>query len=1307
MNPLLKRLSALRLKVRLLEGWQGICALVALILGVSMLIGVLDYFTHLPTLIRALALVSLLVGSGAVFYRFLVLPFGKQCDNLNLALRVEEAYPELNDSLATTVQFLTQSDEDLARVGGSRAMRDRTVEDTIEKASQCDFSRILDRRGALIFGAAAVTILVGAGLLLTTQREYSRIAFLRFIEPFGEHTWTQVHVARIKNEKIEIVAANKPETVAIKQAYHIKVNLSGQLPEKLKTAKIEIDGQIRTDSTEPIIREDGAAYFIKRFDMSGQTKKFKYKIVYNDGAFPPRSGIWHEVEVKPEPRLVPLDNQPSPQITLLPPAYTDLPAEKHLPAGMSNMEMYAGTKVRFRAKADRPLKDAYLAFQTNSPAVFPAALFASVLGQANPLAVAARAAAEQSLWTRIPITLEDDKSVMTARFTPWLDGKYVLVMTDDDELEGRAEGDIRVLSDPLPRITIRLPGSSVTAIPDGKIHFKYNVTDELFGIKSVYAEVRRKNADGNEDNVLRIPLYDAKGFGKLIPDTFSRLGYAAPGSLRTHPKLAVRGDDLRLRFKKLDVDTIWSLRKQFREGDVVTVEICAEDFCDVYSKRDAGRSTAIEIQILSVRQVVQKVETALSKIENDVRRAKELQEKALNTVKDVQKKDKLDQNDINNFIDNAENPQRQVREIIGNTPKEGLRGDLAELRKTLNDNNLGGTQAARDVKRYEGALDNIANGELQKLEPQIADVRNEMTQNNKNTPESKKKLDNVAKLENRVLESLKELIQQMDPTAKMNDQKNKLRDIIDREKANLKELEEMKADKQNLEKQFPDKLDEIDKIFKEKVGQKVLEQRELAQQTEKLIQEMKAELEEQQKLGNKENAEKLKEAIERLEKPKLDPMKQAENKLPINTQMNRNAQELQNQSQPPQKNLDQQKAIIDQLENSLGAMEGRNEDMTRQEIQERKDAEKRIDDLNKKTQKLREDFKKAELLEDMEEKLKKKEELAAQHEKLVDEIEKTRRELARLQEQRAANELNQAADEVDKARQKVQNGGDPDQDLKNAQAKLDRAKEDLKESEEQLARELLIKIADQLKGLKERQDAVLQRSEDFHPKVIRLKSWTDALLDTIGGNVDAQKDIAEETDGLKTKLKEAKVFHSILERAKKSMDDAEKLMKTRQTEGVNRRRIDEGNGELLTKEEIADENEWQADTVKNQKDASKRLDRILEAIKEEIAKPRPKKKDDQNAQNEDQKPKDQDGGLQAQDGIPPKAQLKALHAEQMDLKERTEEFAKNNPDRDKLTDAQKREVRELAEEQDRLQTLFGELVAPPQVPMPEEGEKKK
>jgi hypothetical protein len=1306
MNPLLKRLASLRVKVRLLDGWQGICAVVALVLGVGLVVGVADYFLHLPTLFRAVALVGLLVGAGAIVYRYLLRPFGKPCDDLNLALRVEEKYPELNDSLASTVQFLKQSKEDFARLGGSAAMRERTIQEAVDKAAQYDFGRILNRQAAALFGVAALAIVLLASGVVAMNREYASIAFRRFVEPFGGHTWTQMAVYRLKNDKSDRVDAFKPEKVAIKQSYQIKVNLTGQLPANLKQARVEVDAQIRTDSNETITREGDSAYFIKKFNVMDQKQKFKFRIVYNDGAFPPRTGTWHEIEVLPEPKLVALDNRPSPQIALTPPMYTDLPP-RQLPPGVRNLDMFEGTRVTYRAKADRPLKDAWLVYQPVNPTVIPGLVFCA-LGNTDALQVAAGAVP----WARIPVKLENqaDSCVMAASFVPPLcmDGRYVLYMIDEYDLEGHDSGDLRILKDPVPEINLLKPASSITARPDGQVPFKFNVTDEFFAVKTVYVEYRRKDAKGDLiDEPTRVVLYEGKDFGKLIPEMFTRAGYLNL-PLKTLPKPALVGQNLRLRPKKLDFETVWNLKNQFKENELIEIEICADDFCDLDPFRRAGRSTTIELRIVSVRTIKWDAENRLRQILENVKRIAKMEEQALNTVKETKEKDKIDQKDIDKFIDNGETPQRNVKEITGNNPDKGLRKELNDLRQMLKDNKLDGTQTFRDAGAIKGTLDNIAQQELQQIEPKINDIRNELTQNEKNTKATKQKLGETAKLQKNVLDSLNELIRKLEPTAKMDSQKNELRDIIERQQKINQELDEMKAQKQVLEKDPAFEPAKVEKEFKEKVAGKAQEQRELAQQLENLIKEMKAEKQEQEKLGNKENAKKIQDAIEQLEKPKAQPKLQEDNKKepPVNAQMKAAGKELNNKSEAPNKVLEDQKKIVNELENALIALEGRNEDNTKKDIQDRKMAEKKIDEQIKKLEDLRNELKKIEKIEDEKERLKRKEELAKKIDGVMDNIEETRRELARLQEQRAANDLNNANDKLDKVRPKVENGENPDEDLQKAKENLEQAKDNLRQAEEQLARELLIKIAEQLKAIKDRQDALIQRSEDFHPKIITRKSWTEGTLNTIEGNMDAQKDVAGETDTLKEKLKETKVFSSILEMAKKSMDDAGKAMEARRDEGKLRRYLEKGDGELMDDKELADENEWHGDTVRHQKHASQRLGIILDAIKEEIAKgPKRKKEQPQQAKNDQKDPKEKEpkAGPPPQDFMPPKAELKALKALQVELKEQTEDFARRVPDPAKMTEAQAAELNNLRNEQGRLQELFADLL-PRQQPMPKEGD---
>ena len=102
---------------------------------------------------------------------------------------------------------------------------------------------------------------------------------------------------------------------------------------------------------------------------------------------------------------------------------------------------------------------------------------------------------------------------------------------------------------------------------------------------------------------------------------------------------------------------------------------------------------------------------------------------------------------------------------------------------------------------------------------------------------------------------------------------------------------------------------------------------------------------------------------------------------------------------------------------------------------------------------------------------------------------------------------------------------------------------------------------------------------------------------------------------------------------------------------------------------------------------------MLDAAKDEMGKKKAPPKKDQ-AKEDGGEPKEQQGGMKAQDGIPANAQLKALRAEQADIYERTQQLAKANPDAGNLNDAQRRELTELHNDQNRILELFQQITAP-------------
>src|SRR4051812_682908 len=96
------RLAALRRRGRRLTLARGLALVACLVVGGVLAAGLLDRLLGVPSLLRAAALAALLIGTVVVVRRALVAPRRAYDDELALALRVEERFPELNDALASS-----------------------------------------------------------------------------------------------------------------------------------------------------------------------------------------------------------------------------------------------------------------------------------------------------------------------------------------------------------------------------------------------------------------------------------------------------------------------------------------------------------------------------------------------------------------------------------------------------------------------------------------------------------------------------------------------------------------------------------------------------------------------------------------------------------------------------------------------------------------------------------------------------------------------------------------------------------------------------------------------------------------------------------------------------------------------------------------------------------------------------------------------------------------------------------------------------------------------------------------------------
>src|SRR5262245_27642149 len=153
---------------------RGVSAIAALVVGAAALVGLADWLVHLPSLVRAYCLVAILGSAGYIAFRWLVVPFWRRCDDLSLAIQIEDAYPELNDSLASTVQFL--EDENML---GSASMRHKAIDRALDATADLDFGRILDRRGLLYCFLAMLAAVAVGGHFAWHYTDLTKTALLR------------------------------------------------------------------------------------------------------------------------------------------------------------------------------------------------------------------------------------------------------------------------------------------------------------------------------------------------------------------------------------------------------------------------------------------------------------------------------------------------------------------------------------------------------------------------------------------------------------------------------------------------------------------------------------------------------------------------------------------------------------------------------------------------------------------------------------------------------------------------------------------------------------------------------------------------------------------------------------------------------------------------------------------------------------------------------------------------------------------------------------------------------------------------
>lgn len=1297
-------LGAARKRVALASGLFGLAAAV---LGIAAAAGLLDAALHLSPLTRAFALAGLLAAAGVAWVRGAGRALRLRTDALSVALALENRFPAFNDALASAVSFLGSPEEDDAQPkpsGVSNRLTGVAVRTAERRVGRLPVDDLVPTgrcwRNAWLCAAAAGVALPLA--LFDTAR--AGTALVRLADPFGNHPWPT-------KTRLELLAPTAfPARIPKGEAFELRVAVRGVLSGPATVAVRVRDGGEFEEQFPLALNNDpkvpGAAVVTARFDPARVSNTFDVQVRANDAATD-----WLTVDVVPPPRLVPFDGRPSPQLTLVRPAYTGLPPA--VVDGAEQIDVPTGTVVTFRAATDVRLSAAILTYAGDRSAVAPAIPLAG-LGQLDPLAAIAAQEMADGLTADIPLTLSGDGTRLSATFVPPLSGPYALKLTDDTGLTGTRTLVITLTPDPVPEVTLArpLPGRDAQYLtPAAAVRVEAFAKDPLYGARRLFLEYRV-----GRDGPLRVlPL---GGSGSLLEEP---LVAAAGGAAVTFARPAGNIEsDTRVPIAQFTRDD----GSPLREGDLIVLRAAADDFDDVAPLKGPGRSpTEVEIRVAAPEAIDAWLQKELAAIRPELVRIREQQRDARQKVAEVipLPGGALAPGDRDRLV-GAEQGQRQITGRVTD-PALGLRAKADLLRETVRANDLPRTNTTDRVGVVAAELGRTADRDVGAAQQNLADALRLATQEVR--PGQDKELADYLRRAGRSQKSVEDTANSLLDLLALWGGAGEIRGEARVQKDNtlrqLNDLEQLRArvreGKLNLS---DDERRDLDRAAvrgdqaAEQVGQLLGRATRLAAEKDRHAEDLRAQalLKEKEAAGVKEQAGATDNPVERsalaaqadaLAAAAAD-LRAAADKAAAEAKALRAGVEAAGGDDLPADlrraatalRANQQNAAAAALRSAgtrldaLAAALAEKEDDAVPELAKPK-AQKRaadqLDALAAQQDSLRKRVEAASRMTDPVQKAETLKALGAEQDKLVERGRELLQKLTAEKVDDAARDTRAALDRMEAARDDLERGQANPRDQRAAVEKLDAARDRLDlaaaQGGRQLSDEKRRKLADQVKSLLERQRAAVAEAVRIHAEVAKQKGWDKALL-TSYSDIDAVREVEVAAEARKLTGNEfapLPVFARLLNDAAGAVDQARERIKARCDDADLAAAFDP---EL---EAVADRK-----VLRPMELALRRLEQLADALKPDDKKEPAKKGDNPppaNPPKEPPQPNPNGGG--EQDVVPPLAQLKVLRALQAELNQRTSQFAKEHPDQDKLTPAEKDELKELEQAQREIAELFEQM----------------
>jgi hypothetical protein len=1183
-NELSERISTARRGVRRIVWWYGISWLVVGVLTVLVIACTTDWLFHVSAGMRFLFALALAGVAGAVAWFRLLAPLSVNLSDLQLALRIERLHPELEEALSSTVSLSANAPQ--AELRGSPELQEAVRRLADERSRTISFDDVLNprpgRRAAL--WAAAIGIL--SVTLVAIDPVSASIALRRLANPLSGPAWPR---------RTNIASVDYSPKIAKGDPFQVAATVTGVVPGGFDIEYRFADGsQPAPTPMQPSV--DAPAKFLATLEVA--QVPFEFMIRGGDA-----QTDWLKVDVVPAPDVQRL------AVRLEPPAYTRQPPVEY-PEGRGHIEAVVGTKVSLEATSNKSLKQGRLLWKS---------------GAATDGAVA------------------QDARTLIASFLVHQPDSYRILLEDEQGMtnEHRSPKDYRVeaIADRAPEVAFEQPTADQDVTRSAKIPFRAILRDD-FGVDDAELRyvVERPGAPPADPAAAAlpfeaIPIFDA---GDAAP-----LNQLAPYE--------------------------WDLAPMsLPVGSVIAVRCAARDYRDNPGP-NVGESREIRLRIVSEADFIRQLDAEQKLVREEIERVMKLEENALAQTRDLAEAARNDAKlDPTKFekLQSTETIQRRIHEKTSQG-QASIQEKIRELLSKMASNNVNDLDTAKRLSLMDSELARLDEQHLTAIDQSLTQARKSAAlptkTDDKNPPTSDQSVPSNEKLsekdplaehldkaredQERVVESLGTMLEQLDKWESVAEVVNEARELESRQAETGNQVEALAA------KSLGKSQEELTGEEKAELAKTAGRQEEIRQQLGRLERKMTRQAE-KSKSFDPSAAQAISDALEKSREGNLGgKMSQAAD----NVRQNRLADARQSQEEV-------QKALRELVE----SLENRQEQELKRLVKELKEAEEQLEQIGEEQKRLRKQTADAEAIADAQKRAEELQRLRQRQAELQRKAEEFARRLSQLQAKsasqasgRAASRMNDAADSMENSQ-----GEQAGQEQEEALEQLDQAQQQLaqkrREVEEQLAREQLAKVADSIKGIHERQRAIAGDAARLRDVKKEAGKLTRGQIQSLIGLSRAEQGLAEESAALKERLTEAKVFSLVIE-------EAVELMKAGAAQLADRSAEDQ--------------------TVRDLEKAAGKFAQLIDSLRDDPTQQK-------TAKGQQQGGGEGEGGAGGdQDGIPSLAQIKLLRSLQQEILADTKELSLAQADQP-LNDEQKTRFEKLAQRQGRLADLVSDFMQP-------------